>query len=162
MSESDQSNLSEAALVDRVAATSLRMMAGTVPSHVVDHLQSRLYARPDAYPWDEVVDTILAEPVEPNDLVNKGIISHRNWLLRGGRSGQEGGRGSSSGGRRTPSLKVRGKTLLAAAIVKSGFFVIYTATVVMVLVLLRHKFPSFDIYRILDGLREALPSIFAR
>ena len=61
------------------------MMAGVVPGDVVARLQSRLLAQPDAYPWEEVVDAVLDEPVGDSELVNKGLVAQRNWLLRGSR-----------------------------------------------------------------------------
>ncbi len=170
MTETSNSTSADDELLNRVGQTSLRMMAGVIPNHVVDHLQARLYASPDAYPWDEVVDTILAEPIDGGDLVNKGILAHRNWVLRGDAPGAAAvasvnrpvPRASAPTGRRPKSMSVRGKTFLAAGIVKGGFFVIYTLSVVALLILLRHKFPSCDIYRVLDWLAEVMPSIFGR
>lgn len=164
-------------LVDRVGQVSLRMMAGTVPPEVVDHLQARLLAESERYPWEEVVETILAETADPQELVNQGLRAQRDWIARGGAPGggaapvstapraaaaassqpQAGARG-----RRAPSLKTRGKTFLAAAIVKGGFAIIYTLAIVLLLVLIRHKYPSLDIYRILEWLRDALPGVFGR
>ena len=145
-------------LVRRIALTSLRMMAGAVPRDVVDRLHSRMRAEPE-YPWEEVVDAVLAEPVAASQLVNKGVLAHRNWLASGG-AANPAPAAQAVGGRRRKTLKTRGKTALAMAIVKGGFFILYTVVVILVLVLLRHKWPWMDIYRLLDGLKQLLPGVF--
>ena len=164
MTQPTDSDAADAELLSRIGETSLRMMAGVVSPSVVQHLQARLYAEPDEYPWEEVVDSVLAEPMARDELVNRGLVGQRNWLLKSGRDAAPGGQAVAGGGQsrrgRSKTMKVRGKTLLAMMIVRGGFFVIYTFAVVLLLVLLRHKFPSFDIYRILDLLKQLLPSVF--
>lgn len=147
-------------LLARVGEVALRMMAKTVPPATVQHLQARLYAQPDEYPWQEVVDSVLADPVDPSELLNRGLQTQRDWVLRGGATSSPGRSAAVARGGRPKSLKVRGKTLLAVAIVRVAFFVLYTAAVIGILILLRHKWPWFDIYRVLEWLRDVLPSVF--
>ncbi|MCA8943835.1 MAG: hypothetical protein KDB80_14830 [Planctomycetes bacterium] len=158
MSETENPNPDP--LLTRVGEVSLRMMARTVPADTVQHLQARLYAQPDEYPWEDVVDAVLADPVDPSELLNRGLQGQRDWVLRGGAAAAPARPGGGARTGRPKTLKVRGKTLVAAAIVRSGFFVLYTAVVVGILILLRHKFPWFDIYRVLEWLREVLPGVF--
>lgn len=164
MSETENANADQDPLLTQAGAASLRMMAGVVPAEVVQQLQQRLYAQPDEYPWQEVVDAVIAEPVDPAELLNKGLAGHRDWLLKKGAATPQAVRAvpvaGPRGGPKRKSMKVRGKTVLAALIVKGAFFVFYTLAVIGLLVLLRHKFPWFDIYRVLDWLREALPGVF--
>ena len=94
----------------RVSETSLRMMAGTVSGTCQRQLREMIQEDPDVYPWDEACEAVLIERVDPTELVNKGIVSQRNWILRGVREKELG-----AGGRRTKAGRAF-KTLVAFVI----------------------------------------------
>jgi len=77
------------------------------------------------------------------------LRGQRDWILRTGRPAK-----------RRRSLKTRSKSWLAYLIVRSVFFVLYAAALIVVLILLKHHWSWLDIYSVLDWLREALPGVF--
>ena len=134
--------------MDQVGEAALRLMAGVVPRKTMTALRGEIVASPERYPWREVTDQILADPVEDGRLVQQGLRAQRDWVLRGGRE--------------TPRKPVatRGKFALAFVLSRLIFFAIYTVAVVVLLILLKRQWPAFDIYRILEWLRELLPGLF--
>lgn len=112
-------------------------------------LRREILSSPEAFPWKAVNDLIVADPIDPAQLTQDGLRGQRDWILRTGRP---------KPGRR--SAKVRGKNFLAYLIVRSVFFVLYAAALIVVLILLKHHWSWFDIYAVLDWLREALPGVF--
>ena len=138
----------------RVSETSLRMMAGTVSGTCQRQLREMLQEDPDVYPWDEACEAVLIERVDPTELVNKGIVSQRNWILRGVRERDLGA------GRRRAKVERAFKALVAFAIVRGLFYGFFALAFLFFLLVLKHKWPGADIYRILDWLREVLPGLF--
>jgi len=131
----------------RVADASLFLMAGAVARPKMSALQRQVRDAGTDYPWETVVDGVLAEPVDPQKLVQQGLRAQRDWILRGGRE--------TPG----PSLKSRGKGCVAAMIARALFFVLYTVAVVLLLLAVRHKWPDLDVYRLLEWLYGVFPSI---
>lgn len=130
-----------------IAAVALRLLAGAVPRRTLDGLKRTLLASPAEYPWQVVNQVVLAEPVDEQDLAQKGLKAERDWILRGGRE--------------TPGkpLSVQVKTLVAKLLTQLIFLFVYTLVVVVLLLLLKHKWPSFDVYRLLAWLYEVFPSL---
>ncbi len=135
------------ATMDAIAAVSLRLLAGAIPRKTMEALKRTVLASPAEYPWQVVNQVVLAEPVEANELAQKGLKAQRDWLLRGGREAPG------------KPLSVHAKTLVAKLLVQLIFLVIYTGVVVVMLLLLKHKWPSLDIYGLLRWAYEAFPSL---
>jgi len=149
MSETAASLAEQDATVARVAETSMRMMAGAVGPQTIRSAQELLKRHPDAYPWQEVCALVVAEPGDPSQLVNKAIVSQRDWLQRGGRST------AASPQRPRRSMSNAGKRLLARLIVRGGFYAVFAAVGVVILVLVRNRW-GFDIYLAADRVVEAV------
>ncbi|GAB4151738.1 MAG: hypothetical protein Fur0037_20470 [Planctomycetota bacterium] len=137
-------------VLDSVAAVSLRLMAGAVPRKTMARLQETLRASPSEYPWQVVVRAILAEPADEQALVQQGLRAQRDWILRGGRL--DPGK----------PLGVKAKTLLAKVLTQGIVFGIFFVLTCMILLLLRQKFPSADLYQILFWLQDHFPRAFPR
>lgn len=143
----------DAHLVHRAGEVSLRMMANVIPRKTQERVRALMAEGVDEYPWQRVVDTVLADPVPAEDLLGKGLRAQRDWFVRSSVTA------TARAGR---AARIAGKTAVAYVLSRLIFFVFYTATVVVMLVLIKHHWPALDIYRILDGLRAVLPSVFAR
>lgn len=126
-----------------VAAVSLRLLAGAVSKRTMEQLKRTIDQSPAEYPWQAVTQAVLAEPVEPQRLVQQGLQAQRDWIVRGGRE--------------TPSrpLAQQAKGLLAKVVAQLIFLGIYTGIVVVALLALKYRFPGFDIYRVLAWLSAA-------
>jgi len=135
-------------LLGDVAEATLRLAAGLVPPPTLQKIRAQVLADTESFPWREVNERILAVDLPEQQLLQQGLRFQRDTIVRGGRSGK----------RRT--LKSRGKSLLAVLLARGIFFVVYTVAVVVLLILLKHQWPGFDIYSLLDGLKAALPGIF--
>ena len=137
-------------LVHRVSEASLRLMAGLVPRQTVQALQQRVRENEQTYPWEEVVDKVLNEPVDDQRLVQQGLRAQRDWLLRAGT--------------RAPgtSVSMRGKVALAFFLSRLLFFGLFTVALVVLLMLIKARWPAIDIYRPLEWLRDVLPGVFGR
>ncbi len=125
-------------------------MAGEVGRAKMKNLQKLLRGSTVDYPWRDVVDHVLGEPVDQGQLTRQALRSQRDWVVRGGR--QNPGR----------SLKRRAKGLLASVVARLIFMALFIPAVIALLVLLKHGWPELDIYRALDWLAEAWPSVFAK
>ena len=68
-----------------VSAVSLRLMAGAVPKKTLEQLQRTVQQSAAEFPWQIVTQAVLAEPIEPQRLVQQGLQAQRDWILRGGR-----------------------------------------------------------------------------
>jgi hypothetical protein len=119
-----------------VGAVSLRLLAGAVPKQAMEQLRRMVQESPSEFPWQVVTQAVLAQPADPQQLVQQGLRAQRDWILRGGRETPR------------PGMSQRAKGLLARLCAQAIFFVIYTLVVVAALLLLRHKVPELDIYRI--------------
>lgn len=138
-------------LLQRVGEVSLRMMANAIPRKTQDRVRSLMSDAAQDYPWQRIVDTVLADPVDAQDVLGRGLRAQRDWFARASVTA------TAKAGR---AVRVAGKTALAYAIARLIFFTLYTAAVILVLVLAKHHWPQFDIYRILDWLRSVLPTVF--
>lgn len=125
-----------------VSAVSLRLISGSVSKRTLEQLKRTVEQSPAEYPWQVVTQAVLAEPVEPQRLVQQGLQAQRDWIVRGGRE--------------TPSrpLTHKAKGFMAKLCAQAIFFVIYTLVVVVALLLLKYKLPDVDIYRVLDWMRQ--------
>jgi len=134
----------------RICETSTRLMAGTVPRRTLQDLQKKVRTDTGSYPWEVVVDRVLLEPFQPDELTRRALRSQRDWIARGGR--ETPGRGA----------RHHAKTFVARLVAALVFMGIFIPVVVVVLVMIKHKWPDADVYRLLDWLREGWPSVFAR
>lgn len=130
------------ATLQAVAAVSLRLMAGAVHKRTLEQLKRTVQQSPAEYPWQVVTQAVLAESVEPQRLVQQGLAAQRDWILRGGR--ETPGRG----------LVHHSKGLLAKILAQLIFGAIYAVVIVVLLLLLKHKLPEFDIYRVLTWCQQ--------
>ncbi len=135
-------------LFREISELSLRLMAGAVSRRTMKDLQRLVDRSSHAYPWDAVLDRALEDPVDHNQLVDRGLRAQRDWVERGGRTNP--GRG----------VRLQAKTFMAALVAKLLFGVIYTLALVCLLVLLEQLWPQLDISRILHFLQESLPGVF--
>lgn len=124
-----------------VSAASLRLLAGAVDRRSLDQLRRTVQQSPSEYPWQAVTQAILAEPADPQRLVQQGLAAQRDWILRGGRE--------TPG----PSLGRRAKGLVARLVAELIFFLLVSVVVVGALMLCKHKWPEVDIYRLLAWLQ---------
>jgi hypothetical protein len=130
-----------------VSAVSLRLMAGAVPKKTLEQLQRTVQQSAAEFPWQIVTQAVLAEPIEPQRLVQQGLQAQRDWILRGGRE--------------TPGrpLSVQAKGLVAKLLAQLIFLGIFSVVMLVALLLLKHKMPDFDIYRVLSWLYETFPKL---
>jgi hypothetical protein len=140
-------------VVRRAGEVSLRMMANAIPKRTHERVRGLLANAGDEYPWREVVDEVLAEPIANDDLLARGLRAQRDWFSR---------TAVPATARAGRAVRVAGKTALAFALSRAIFFVIYTLAVVVLLVLAKHHWPWCDIYRLLDWLRDTLPGVFRK
>jgi hypothetical protein len=125
-----------------VGAVSLRLLAGAVPRRTMEQLQRTVQQSPDEYPWRIVTQAVLAEPVDPQRLVQQGLQAQRDWILRGGRE------------RPAPPAAQRAKGFVARLLAQTIVCAIWTVVVVVLLLLLKYKLPGFDIYRLLAWIQQ--------
>lgn len=132
------------------AEVSLRLLAGSVPRRTLEALKRTVQQSPSEYPWQVVTRAVLAEPVDEQQLVQNGLRAQRDWILRGGRE--------------TPGrpLSVQAKTFVAKVLSQLIFVLVYTVVIAVLLLLLRHRWPELDLYRILDWLYATFPSLRPR
>lgn len=131
-------------LVD-VYEASHRLLVG-LPRKTMRDLQSIVFASRETYPWREVVERILAEPLgDEAALMQSGLKAQRDWVKRGGRLD------ASADSKRS---------CLGAILSMSFVFLVFLATVVVLLVVARMHWPEADIYRLIDWLHETFPGRF--
>ncbi len=152
MTEQPPSLAEQDTMIARVGEVSLRMMAGAIAPSRLRALEHTVRRSTSNYPWQEVVDLVLDDAMDPSDLVNRGLRAQRDWIARGGRP--------SGAARRRVRLRVRLKTWLAFAIVRGVFYALLAVAFVIVLLLLKAGWPEIDIYRALDWLRDVMPGLF--
>jgi hypothetical protein len=121
--------------LDMVARANLRLMAGTVSKRTMEQLQRTLQQNPSEFPWQVVTQVLLAEPVDEQRLVQQALVAQRDWIVRGGRETPK------------PGLGYRAKGLLARICAQLIFGVIYAVVIVVLLMLLEHIDPAFDLSR---------------
>jgi hypothetical protein len=144
------------ATIGKIADASLRMMAGAVSPDCQRALREIVHANPEQYPWERVIDIVLAEPADPSELANRALVAQRKWILR------SSGESRPARSRPNRSLSVVVKTWIAIALVRGGFQIALAAVFVVLLLVLKSRWPRADVYRILDWLRETLPGLFGR
>ena len=137
---------------EQLGEASLRLLAGVVPAGTMAELRGEIMSSPEAFPWKAVNERILADPVDAAQLTQAGLRGQRDWILRTGRP-------QARPPTRRRSMKVRTKSLVAYLIVRSVFFVVYAAALIVVLILLKHHWSWFDIYSVLDWLRDQQPDV---
>ena len=115
-----------------------------MPKPTLERLRRDAKAAGAEYPWETATRALLADPVEPGQLVQRGLAAQRDWILRGGRETPK------------PGIGVRTKGLLARLAAQLVFGLLYTAVVASVLVVLKYKHPSIDIYVAVDWLAAAV------
>ncbi len=158
MSTESKSFAEQDPTVARVAEASLRMMGGAVAATTQRRIRQLAERAPDAYPWQEVVEAVLADQVEPSALVQRGLTAQRDWVLRSGQATLS--RTESTVVRARPSLAWKVKRLIAIAIARSLFYSVFTSTLLVLLILVRKAWPWADIYALADRVTEAVRSVF--
>jgi hypothetical protein len=134
-------------LLDAVREVALRLLAGGVPKSTIAQLQRLLRDNVGDVPWREMTRRILAEPADHQRLVQQGLAAQRDWIWRGGRE--------TPG----PSVGRRAKGCLARLVAQAIFLSIWAVLIVLALLALRHRFPDFQIYWLLDWLYEQFPQL---
>lgn len=125
-----------------VSEVSLRLMAGAVSKRTMEQLQDTLRHSPSEFPWQVVTQAVLTEPVDAQRLVQQGLAAQRDWIVRGGRE--------------TPSAPIahRAKSFFARLCAQLIFGALFTLVLIAGLLLLKHKVPDLDIYRILTWFQQ--------
>jgi hypothetical protein len=123
-----------------VAQASLRLMAGVVPKATLDRLRKGAMDAGAEYPWETTTRAILADAVDPQRLVQQGLVAQRDWVLRGGRENPK------------PSIGRKAKGLLARLCAQLIFGALFAAVLVIGLVAVKYQWPAFDIYVAVDWL----------
>lgn len=134
-------------VADAVAQVSLRLLAGAVERPLFAQLQRQLAAAPDSYPWQEATRALLASPVDAQQLVQRGLQAQRDWILRGGRETPR------------PTLARRAKGLLARLCAQLLFAVLFAVVLLVALLAVKHRWPEFDVYQVLDWLYRTFPAL---
>ena len=133
--------------LDAVAAVSLRLMAGAVPKRTMQDLKRTVEQSPSEYPWQVTTKVILAVDTDPQQLVQQGLRAQRDWILRGGR--KDPGKSGS----------VKAKTFAAKLLTQAIFFGVFSVLAIVMLLLIKHKWPDANIYGLLDWAYGAFPSL---
>lgn len=118
-----------------VSDVSLRLMAGCVSKPKLAQLRITVEENTDEYPWQTVTQAVLSEEVDQQRLVQQGLVAHRDWILRGGRTAKG------------PSITRRAKGLLARLVAQLIFAVIFTTIILVALVILKIKL-GWDLYAV--------------
>jgi len=132
--------------LEAVAGVSLRLMAGTVSKKTMDQLQRTLQQSSAEFPWQVVTQAILAEPGDPQKIVQQGLRAQRDWILRGGR--EVPGR----------TIATKAKGMFAKLCAQMIFLALFSLVLWVALLLLKHKMPEFDLYKPLHWIYELFPS----
>lgn len=134
----------------RICESTTRLTAGVVSRPTMKDLQKTVQAASAEYPWEAVVDRILREPMDPSQLTKQALRAQRDWVVRGGR--QTPGKG----------VTFKAKSFVARLFARLIFLAILLPVVVVLLVLIKQKWPELDIYRILLWMQDMWPSMFPR
>jgi hypothetical protein len=145
--------------VARVAETALRMMAGQVGPDTQRALQDALRRSPDAYPWQEVCDLVVAERVDPSQLVNRGIVAQRDWVNRPAAARTVPAASAARPKRPASNLF---KRLLAMLIVRGAFYAVFASAFVVLLVLVQRRWSEVDIYALGRWVEDAVRGLLGR
>lgn len=142
--------------VARVAETSLRMMAGAVTPPTRKRIRAMAEGASAAYPWTEVVEAVLADPVDPSVLVQMGLAAQRDWVVRGGGAVAAA---SAPPPRSAPGLGYRLKRFLAVNLARLLFHAVFAVALIVLLILIRKTWPALDIYALADRVVEFARSL---
>ena len=134
----------------RICESMTRLTAGLVPRPTMKDLQKTVEASTAEYPWEVVVNRILRDRVDPVKVMKQALRAQRDWVVRGGR--ETPGKG----------LTYRAKSIVARLAARLIFLAILLPVVVILLVLIRQKWPDLDIYVILGWLQDTWPSMFPK
>ncbi len=134
----------------RICESTTRLTAGVVSRPTMQELRQTVHASTAEYPWEAVVTRILRDPVDPAKLTKQALRAQRDWVVRGGR--ETPGKG----------LTHRAKSFVARLVARLIFLAILLPVVVILLVLIKQKWPEMDIYEILRWLQAAWPSMFPK
>jgi hypothetical protein len=137
------------AIIQRVAEVSLRLMARLPSPATLKRVRTAVEASPTSYPWQQVVDAVLAEPADPSALLQRGLEGQRDFLMRSAPPRQAA--------RVVRAARTGAKTLLAIVLSRMIFFALYTLAAMVLLVLIKHRWPDLDIYRLLPWVERMLP-----
>ena len=118
-----------------VSDVSLRLMAGSVSKPKMAQLRVTVESEAGEYPWQSVTQSVLSEEVDPQRLVQQGLAAQRDWILRGGRVAKG------------PSVTRRAKGLLARLVAQLIIAALFTAMVLVALVILQIKL-GWDLYAV--------------
>lgn len=129
-----------------VAAVSLRLLAGAVPRRTMEQLQRTVQQSAAEFPWQVVIQAVLAEPADPQQLVQQGLAAQRDWILRGGRE--------------TPgrSLGTKAKGFLAKLLAQVIFLSLWSLVLWVGMLVLRYAY-GVDLYWILGWLEQQFPAL---
>lgn len=132
----------------RICEVSARLMGGTIHRSTMKELQKLLRSEPNSYPWEAVVDRVLAEKMAPPELTKMALKSQRDWVVRGGRE--------------TPGPRMRhqAKSFVARMLARLIFMAILITFLVALLVVCKLCWPVVDIYAANDWLATTWPSAF--
>lgn len=125
-------------------------MAGMVPRKTLLAVQGMAVESTGEYPWRAVHEAVLADPVDPQELLRRGVMAERDWVARGGREAPG------------PGLKRRAKGFVAKVLAQLIVFAITLALAVVALLLAKYRWPEMDVYRLLEMVRPFLPDGTAR
>ncbi len=131
----------------RICESSTRLMAGCVTPGTMRELQRWVLETPDTYPWEGVVDRILEEHAADERVSQQALRAQRDWVVRGGR------------GPCTPSVRMRAKRGIAWVLARLIFAVLLIAMSIVVLLLLKFRWPELDIYHVVDWARATWPAL---
>ena len=131
-----------------ICEASARLMGGTVNRSAMKELQKLVQAESGSYPWEEVVERILAGGASQAEVAQAALKAQRDWIVRGGR--QNPGK----------SLRAHSRSLLARLLARLIFFGVLLASVVILLVLCKLRWPEMDIYAANDWLAATWPDAF--
>ena len=118
-----------------VSDVSLRLLAGSVSKPKMAQLRVTVESEAGEYPWQSVTQSVLSEEVDPQRLVQQGLAALRDWFLRGGRVAKG------------PSVTRRAKGLLARLVAQLIIAALFTAMVLVALVILQIKL-GWDLYAV--------------
>ena len=126
-----------------VSDVSLRLMAGSVSKPKMAQLRVTVESEAGEYPWQSVTQSVLSEEVDPQRRVQQGLAAQRDWILRGGRVAKG------------PSVTRRAKGLLARLVAQLIIAALFTAMVLVALVILQIKL-GWDLYAVWPWIQSLL------
>lgn len=124
-----------------VGETSLRLLAGAVPKPRLEQLRRVVEQGGDSFPWQLVTRELLADPIDPQRLMQQGLVAQRDWIARGGRTAKG------------PGIVRRTKGFVARFVAQLVFGVIFAVVLIAGLILLQIKIEWLDIYQLVPWVK---------